>query len=67
MILDEPTADLDEESAAVVASAVGALGRDRAVLVIEHRGHLTGVADRIVRIEAGASSKPDAERQAVQA
>ena len=67
VILDEPTADLDEESAAVVASAVGALGRDRAVLVIEHRGHLAGVADRVVRIEAGSSDLPDAERQVVQA
>jgi hypothetical protein len=47
--------------------AVGALGRDRAVLVIEHRGHLTGVADRVVRIEPGVSDKPQAERQVVQA
>jgi thiol reductant ABC exporter CydD subunit len=67
VILDEPTADLDDESAAVVAAAVRALGRERAVLVIEHRGHLASVADRVVRIEGGAFDEPRAEPQAVQA
>jgi ATP-binding cassette subfamily C protein CydD len=65
VILDEPTADLDDASAAVVASAVAGLGRDRAVLVIEHRGHLTDVADRVVRIGAGAPNQAEAEPSAV--
>jgi ABC-type transport system involved in cytochrome bd biosynthesis fused ATPase/permease subunit len=65
VILDEPTADLDDASAAVVALAVAGLGRDRAVLVIEHRGHLTDVADRVVRIGAGAPNQAEAEPSAV--
>src|SRR5262249_11277666 len=40
VLLDEPTADLDPESAALVADAVERLRRGRTVLVIAHRPEL---------------------------
>jgi thiol reductant ABC exporter CydD subunit len=53
VVLDEPTADLDPESAALVADAVERLGRDRTVLVIAHRPELVGRADRVVALADG--------------
>ena len=53
LILDEPTADLDPASAAVVGEAVERLGEGRTVLLIVHDEALAARADRIVRIEDG--------------
>jgi ABC-type multidrug transport system fused ATPase/permease subunit len=53
VILDEPTANLDAESAAVVAEAVERLCEHRTVLLIAHRPELAARADRIVRLEQG--------------
>ena len=53
LILDEPTADLDAESAALVTAAVDEARGGRAVLVIEHRPALARSADRIVRLSGG--------------
>jgi ATP-binding cassette, subfamily C, bacterial CydD len=53
VILDEPTANLDPASAAIVAEAVERLCEDRTVLLIAHRPELAGRADRIVRIDGG--------------
>jgi len=53
LVLDEPTANLDEESAAVGADSIRKVAAGRAVLLIEHRADLAGVADRIVRIDEG--------------
>jgi len=53
LILDEPTANLDEASAAHVADAIRRVAPGRAVLLIEHRTDLLGVADRVVRVEGG--------------
>jgi ABC-type multidrug transport system fused ATPase/permease subunit len=53
VLLDEPTADLDDESAAVVAEAVERLRVGRTLLVVAHRPELVRHADRIVRLEAG--------------
>ncbi|HUK77115.1 MAG TPA: thiol reductant ABC exporter subunit CydD [Thermoleophilia bacterium] len=53
LILDEPTADLDAESAALVTAAVGEAREGRAVLVIEHRPALARSADRVVRLTEG--------------
>ncbi len=53
LILDEPTADLDAESAAVIAAAIGEAREGRAVLVIEHRPALARLADRVVRLADG--------------
>jgi thiol reductant ABC exporter CydD subunit len=53
VILDEPTADLDPESAELVADAVGRLGEGRTVLVIAHRPELVARADRVVTLAGG--------------
>jgi ATP-binding cassette, subfamily C, bacterial CydD len=53
VILDEPTANLDQESAEVVAEAVERLRAGRTVLLALHRPQLAARADRVVRLEAG--------------
>ena len=53
VILDEPTADLDPESARAVAAAVTCLHGDRTVLVVTHRPELAALADRVVTLERG--------------
>ncbi len=57
VILDEPTADLDEESAAIVAGAVERLRRGRTVLVIAHHADVVGRADRVVVLERGRATE----------
>jgi ATP-binding cassette subfamily C protein CydD len=52
VLLDEPTADLDPESASIVADAVGALREGRTLVLVAHRTELAERADRIVRIGA---------------
>ena len=52
VILDEPTADLDADSVAIVAAAVERLRAGRTMLVIAHRAELVGRADRVVRLDA---------------
>jgi thiol reductant ABC exporter CydD subunit len=51
VVLDEPTADLDAESARLVAEAVERLRRGRTVLLIAHRPELASRADRVVVLE----------------
>src|SRR6185437_370032 len=53
VILDEPTADLDEASTAIVADAVERLRRGRTVLVIAHDAAVVRSADRVVVLEQG--------------
>jgi ATP-binding cassette, subfamily C, bacterial CydD len=53
VILDEPTANLDPESAELVGEAVERLRAARTVLVITHRPQAARQADRIVRLVAG--------------
>jgi thiol reductant ABC exporter CydD subunit len=53
VILDEPTADLDGDSVAVVAGAVRRLRAGRTVLLIAHRPELVDCADRVVQLMAG--------------
>jgi ATP-binding cassette, subfamily C, bacterial CydD len=53
VVLDEPTADLDPESAALVARAVERLRAGRTMLLIAHRPELVERADRIVALEDG--------------
>jgi ATP-binding cassette, subfamily C, bacterial CydD len=64
VILDEPTADLDPASVAVVAQAVARLGAGRTVLVVAHRDELVERADRVVRLGAGAALAEGARRAA---
>jgi thiol reductant ABC exporter CydD subunit len=55
VVLDEPTADLDPESVAIVADAVRRLQRGRTMLLIAHRPELVKSAHRIVRLVDGAA------------
>ena len=55
VILDEPTADLDPDSVAVVADALHRLREGRTMLVIAHRRELVACADRVVRLVDGAA------------
>jgi thiol reductant ABC exporter CydD subunit len=56
LILDEPTADLDPKSVAIVARAVRRLQAGRTVLVIAHRDELVQSADRVVQLTAEVAS-----------
>ena len=60
VILDEPTADLDDANAALVAAAVARLSRDRTTLVIAHRPELVADAHRVVRLADGVALAPAA-------
>jgi thiol reductant ABC exporter CydD subunit len=53
VILDEPTADLDPESAARIGEAVETIREGRTVVLIAHRPELAARADRIVRVDDG--------------
>ena len=53
VVLDEPTADLDPASAALVGEAIERLRVGRTVVLIAHRPHLAAQADRVVAIERG--------------
>jgi ABC-type multidrug transport system fused ATPase/permease subunit len=64
VILDEPTADLDPQSAAGVAGAIRRLQAGRTVLVIAHRPELVMSADRVVRLVDGAAVSEPVRRAA---
>ncbi len=53
VVLDEPTANLDEETAAAVSTAIERLCRDRTALLVVHRSALAALADRTVRMDSG--------------
>ena len=53
VLLDEPTASLDPEGAALVADAIERLSRGRTVVLAAHRLSLAMEADRIVVLEEG--------------
>ena len=55
LVLDEPTADLDPESVALIAAGIGHLRIGRTVLLIAHRPELVAHADRVVRLVGGAA------------
>ena len=61
VILDEPTADLDPASAALVRDAIERLREGRTVLLVAHRPELAAVADRVVVIDEGRVLEPAAE------
>ena len=56
VILDEPTANLDPESAALVVDAVERWQHGRTVLLITHRPEAARQADRSVRLVAGRAA-----------
>jgi ATP-binding cassette, subfamily C, bacterial CydD len=53
VLLDEPTADLDPVSAALVGDTIERLRAGRTVLLVAHRPELATHADRIVVLEHG--------------
>jgi thiol reductant ABC exporter CydD subunit len=53
LVLDEPTANLDPEAAAVVADAIARVAAGRAVLVVEHRPDLVPADRTVVLSPAG--------------
>jgi ABC-type transport system involved in cytochrome bd biosynthesis fused ATPase/permease subunit len=54
LILDEPTAHLDPESAEIVAEAIDHYrGRGCTQVLISHREELAERCDRVVRVEDG--------------
>ena len=64
VILDEPTADLDPGSVAVVADAVRLLRAGRTMLVIAHRLEFVRSADRVVRLVDGVAVAEGVRRAA---
>jgi ATP-binding cassette, subfamily C, bacterial CydD len=61
VVLDEPTAHLDTESAAAIEDAIARLARGRTVLLITHRAELAACCDRVVELRDGrvvASAEP---------
>ena len=53
VLFDEATAALDAENEHALQEAMAALARDRTVLVVAHRLHTLGEADRIVVLDGG--------------
>jgi thiol reductant ABC exporter CydD subunit len=53
VVLDEPTAHLDAESAAAIEAAIGRLAVGRTVLLITHRADLAARCDRVVELRDG--------------
>jgi ATP-binding cassette subfamily C protein CydCD len=63
VILDEPTAALDPESAEIVGRAIARIPRTRSVLLITHSPGLAAYADRVVEMRDGRVERPGAVRQ----
>jgi ABC-type multidrug transport system fused ATPase/permease subunit len=67
VVLDEPTAHLDEQTAAAVEEAVTRLAEGRTVLLVTHRDALAARADRVVELRAARIAEIEAIRAAVAA
>ncbi len=64
VILDEPTANLDPDSAELVDRAVELLRAGRTVLLLVHRDELAARADRVVRLDGGRITETEAREVA---
>ncbi|MFO7545803.1 MAG: ABC transporter ATP-binding protein [Trueperaceae bacterium] len=53
LLLDEPSANLDEASEAVLVRTIRREAQDRLVVVVAHRPALVAAADQVWRLEAG--------------
>jgi ATP-binding cassette subfamily C protein len=53
IVLDEATSAVDAESEEAIAAALHAMAGKRTVLAIAHRGLLSEIADRVVRLDQG--------------
>jgi ABC-type multidrug transport system fused ATPase/permease subunit len=60
VILDEPTAHLDSDTAAAVGAAIERLAVGRTTLLIAHDTRLAARADHVVVLEDGRTRKPEA-------
>jgi ABC-type transport system involved in cytochrome bd biosynthesis fused ATPase/permease subunit len=58
LVLDEPTADLDEAAAHSIARVLERTAHGRTTLLIVHHRRLAETADRVLRIEAGRLYAP---------
>jgi len=61
VVLDEPTADLDPESARLVRQAIERMRGGRTLLLVAHRPELAELADRVVRLEDGRLREPEVQ------
>jgi len=52
-VFDEPTANLDPDTASAIAATIQRLRSGRSVLVIAHRPELAAQADRVLHLDAG--------------
>ncbi len=59
LVLDEPTANLDPESADAVGESIARLAAGRTTLLVVHRPELAARADRIVALEGGRTHTPE--------
>ncbi|MET4134447.1 thiol reductant ABC exporter subunit CydD [Pseudarthrobacter sp. PvP090] len=64
LLLDEPTAHLDRESATAVSRAIAALRGKVTVLLVAHDRLTRELADEIVAVAPGVAVEPRAERSA---
>ena len=64
LVLDEPTAALDERTEESLRETFRRIGRDRIVLVVTHRPSLADDADRVVELSDGLlrEQRPRARR-----
>ncbi|MBM7368458.1 ABC transporter ATP-binding protein [Gordonia hydrophobica] len=53
LVLDEPTAALDDTSVAEIMAPLTALSRGRTTLLITHDARITAIADEVVRLDGG--------------
>jgi ABC-type transport system involved in cytochrome bd biosynthesis fused ATPase/permease subunit len=65
LLLDEPTAHLDEETELEVAAAVAELAAGRTALLVAHRPELARRADRVVELRDGVIREPAADAAVV--
>ena len=52
LLLDEPTASLDDDAERRFVAALATLRQDRAVLVVTHRQRTAAAADRVIDVTA---------------
>lgn len=56
LVMDEPTANLDPESASLVLQSMAAASATATVLFVTHRLEETAIADVVLRVNAGRIS-----------
>lgn len=67
LLLDEPTASMDHSSEEGVKQRLGALGRDKTILIVTHRTSLLELVDRIIVIDGGRVVADGPKAQVVEA